>query len=353
MTPSTAPSRPHHGPGRRYRRLGLIVAVATVAAVALSLAPAIGSPDDDQPAEAAAGTAGTAGTVGTAGPLRASAPGPDVAERARKIRPTPARAYKDLPSIYQDDCVVTVSARRFRACSYGPARAKRTAVLVGDSKALQWFTPMHRITKRQGWRLVVIAKNSCSFANAVRIDGTGRNPSCDAWRSRALRTIKRIRPDLVVPVTRGGTALPRGGTTAGDQRQGPMVRGLVSYWRQVLGTGARLTPILDTPGPPGGDVPGCVKQNRRNLAACAFDRRAATRTSGGPAARKAAGKVARARVIDMSRALCPNGRTCPAVIGNVLVYRSGSHISDTFASTRTAALSRALHRASGGALGRR
>jgi hypothetical protein len=40
------------------------------------------------------------------------------------------------------------------------------------------------------------------------------------------------------------------------------------------------------------------------------------------------------------------------VIGKVLVYRSGSHLSDTYATTATRALSRELARATGGLLGR-
>ena len=53
----------------------------------------------------------------------------------------------------------------------------------------------------------------------------------------------------------------------------------------------------------------------------------------------------------MASVLCLDGKQCPAVIGNVLVYRSGTHISDTYAATTTPMLSASLNTATDGLLG--
>lgn len=270
-----------------------------------------------------------------------------------KLRPSPLQAYSDTSHLHRTDCVVGRDERDFQVCTFGAERAARTVVLVGDSKAVQWFTPLERLSKREGWRLVVIAKNGCSFADVVRLVSGRRNPSCEAWAPRALHTIERMRPEVVVAVTRWGSALPPGGSTRDPYSQDAMVDGLVTYWNAVLDTGATLVPLLDTPGPPGGDAPGCVQENLERLTECVFGKASALKRSGAATALAAAEKVPDANVVDMSPVLCPDGRRCPAVIGKVLVYRSGSHISDTYAGTATRALSRELHAATDGLFGAR
>ena len=126
----------------------------------------------------------------------------------------------------------------------------------------------------------------------------------------------------------------------------------VKWGSPTPGTGAVVVPILDTPGPPGFDVPACVTANPQQLSACAYPKAVGVESSGAPAQLAAAARVPGARVVDMSATTCPDGVRCPAVIGNVVVYRSGSHLSDTYAATTARALSRELAKATRGRLGR-
>jgi hypothetical protein len=268
-----------------------------------------------------------------------------------RLRPSTLEAYGDTPDVGQEKCVVQKTEDAFRTCSFGDEDSDRTVVLVGDSKALQWFTPVRRIAEREGWQLVLVAKNGCAFADVIRLIGEHRNPSCDAWAPEALSTIKEMKPDVVLTVTRWGTSLPADGSTEADYDSKTMVDGIVRYWRDVISAGATLVPILDTPGPPGGDGPGCVQANLRHLTNCVYSKRGRMEESGAAAQLEAAAQVPEADVVDMSPVLCPDGRRCPPVIGNVLVYRSGTHISDTYASTSTDALAREFAKATGGLLG--
>jgi peptidoglycan/LPS O-acetylase OafA/YrhL len=272
-------------------------------------------------------------------------------DRVDAMRPTPLEAADDYPAVYRSNCVVNKHQDGFRACEYGAVHAKRTVVLVGDSKAAQWFTPVRRIAEQQDWRLVVILKNGCEFADVIRFEDGHRNLSCEAWAPRALRTITEMRPDVVLAVTRWASALSPDATSASGNKASAMVDGLVRYWGQVVAAGATLVPILDTPGPPDGDAPGCVQKHPERLSSCAFPADLRIAASGAAAALAAAVRVPEAAVVDMSPVLCPDGETCPAVIGNVLVYRTGSHISDTFAETATEALSQELAAATDGQLG--
>lgn len=273
-------------------------------------------------------------------------------DRVSELRPSPLKAHSDTATLYDTDCVVGRDERDFQVCTFGVKRADRTVVLVGDSKAIQWFTPLERIAKHQRWRFVVIAKNGCSFADVVRLVSGHRNPSCEAWGPRALDTIEKMRPEVVVTTTRWGTGLPPGASTDDPQTRDAMVDGLVTYWDDVIATGATLVPILDTPGPPGSDAPGCVQEHLEQLTQCVYRKRSQLPKTGSAAQLEAAAEVPEANVVDMSPILCPDGRRCPAVIGKVLVYRSGSHIGDTYATTATRALSRELATATDGLLGR-
>lgn len=274
-------------------------------------------------------------------------------DRVSELRPSPLAAHSDTATLYRTDCVVGRDERDFQVCTFGAKRSGRSVALVGDSKAVQWFTPLERIAERQGWRLVVIAKNGCSLADVVRLVSGHRNPSCEEWAPRALSAVERMRPDVVITTTRWGSALPPGGSTDDQYSREAMVDGLVDYWQDVVATGATLVPVLDTPGPPGGDAPGCVHENQRRLTRCVYSKASQMPKTGSAAQVEAATRVPEANVVDMSPVLCPDGRRCPAVIGKVLVYRSGTHIGDTYATTATRALSRELAEATGGQLGRR
>ena len=109
----------------------------------------------------------------------------------------------------------------------------RTVVLVGDSKAAQWFSPMKQIAEESGWRMVFIAKGACEFADVVRpIDGQA-NEACDDWSQWALDEVLAEDVDVVVTVTRWGQALRPGDDLSTGQSREAMVEGLVAHWNAV------------------------------------------------------------------------------------------------------------------------
>ena len=210
-------------------------------------------------------------------------------ESVDRLRPSTLQAYGDTPDTGGGKCVVQKTEDAFRTCSFAHQDSDRLVVLVGDSKALQWFSPVERIAQREGWELVLIAKNGCAFADVTRLVDEHRNPSCDAWAPKALSTIVDLEPDVVLTVTRWGTSLPEGGTSEADYDSQSMVDGIVRYWRDVIAAGATLVPILDTPGPPDGDGPGCVQANLRHLTNCVFEKRSRVEASGAGAAARGRG----------------------------------------------------------------
>ncbi|WP_170867183.1 acyltransferase family protein [Nocardioides lianchengensis] len=267
------------------------------------------------------------------------------------MRPSPLDAYTDYPGINTDGCVVKRETEAYETCEYGDPDAERTVVLVGDSKAAQWFSPVRTIAEDAGWRLVVVAKNGCPFAASTLLKDNKRNPSCESWQPWALQTIEDLDPDVVVTVTRHSQALPPGGTSTDDYTQAAMVDGIVEYWEQLVGDGITVVPILDTPPPVSATVPDCVQEHLDDLTQCVSLKERSVPRSGAPRQLEAARRVPEVRIVDMSDVLCPDGVRCPPVIGNVLVYRGGSHLTDTYARSATSALSARLARATDGLLG--
>ncbi|KRA29956.1 MULTISPECIES: acyltransferase family protein [unclassified Nocardioides] len=267
------------------------------------------------------------------------------------IRPSPLAP--DRPDIYTTrECMPEPLEDRFSACEFGAVDSDHTVVLVGDSKAAQWFTPVKELAERAGWRMVFIGKDGCQFANVIRPYVGGQpSPTCDRWSQEALQWIIDERVDVVLTVTRFRDALRPGQDVQETQTREAMVDGLVSHWRDVLASGARLVSILDTPGRPGSNVPGCVQEHRDQLTACGYPLAGRLERTGAPAQLAAAKRLPEAAIVDMTDVVCPGGAVCPPVIGNVLVYRSGTHLSDSFAESTLDLLGERISEATGGLFG--
>jgi hypothetical protein len=230
-----------------------------------------------------------------------------------------------------------------RLCEYGDPQGTRTVVLAGDSKALQWFTPLETIARENGWRLVLATKSACGFAGAVR-PGPDGNPYtlCETYNEALLAELLQIRPDAVITSQVHHTAYD----AAGEITKDAMTEGLVSYWSQLEESGTDVITLIDNPQPhdvPVGDreVYMCVAEFPTQLDRCAFPSSGAAAEGGAPAQLAAASQVADASVVDMNDLVC-NEDVCPAVIGGVMVYRQRSHLTDSYARSMTPVLEERL-----------
>jgi hypothetical protein len=73
--------------------------------------------------------------------------------------------------------------------------------------------------------------------------------------------------------------------------------------------------------------------------------------SGTPTQLAAAAKVPAVEIIDMADTLCPDRARCAPVIGNVLVYRQGTHITNTYVLSAQKQLAAALFDVTDGRFG--
>ena len=246
---------------------------------------------------------------------------------ARRGRGPLARLLRRLPGAREAD--------RSPGCVYGDRGARTTVVLLGDSHAMQYFPALQRIAGRRHWRLVELTKAACPPA-AVRVRSTilGRAyPECDAWREHALRRIEREERPAMIVVTGSAryTVLARGRELDRAASTRALAAGYVRTLGRLQRTGARIVLLRDTPRPPF-DIPDCVSGALDDLPRCAFPRAAALATAA--AVEADARRVRGVRLIDPVSRFC-GPRRCPAVIGDVLVYRNSGHVTATYIKTMT------------------
>jgi peptidoglycan/LPS O-acetylase OafA/YrhL len=231
------------------------------------------------------------------------------------VIPALAVAEGDLPAVYdgEDDC-----DGEKRLCEHGDPDGDKTIALVGASRVAHYFAAFEAAALDNGWRLLVFSKSSCQFTSdpgAEEPDGEP-DPECEDWNDWALGELEQQRPDLVVALSdRAHTA---------DERAYP---GFVDQWRKLDQWDVPVLALRDLPRFPD-PVPECVA--RLGAEACVFD----VEPSHDPTDPTATLEDVPANVsfADLTPYVCPDGE-CPAAIGNVLVYRDTSHLSDTYAAT--------------------
>jgi len=259
-------------------------------------------------------------------------------DRVDFITPDPLAATADVPDVYKDKCHQTQADPKLLSCVYGNPQSSVRVVVAGDSKAAQWLPALQLLAAQNDWKLIVYTKSSCSFAWAIIVDGEGKPyKSCQQWNEALLdRLVNVDKPAFVITSQTAREAIDADGKRSAEQ----MVRGLRASWAAVAAAGAKVIVIADNPSP-GLNVYECVDEHRDNLSACTYSRDVRAANGAYTTQVEAVQGQAGVTMIDLFDAICPTAR-CSPVIGNVLVYRQGAHITATYVKTLTPRLATAL-----------
>jgi peptidoglycan/LPS O-acetylase OafA/YrhL len=262
---------------------------------------------------------------------------------AEAMVPDPLEATDDVPEAYDKGCQVDVLSAEPVACTYGDPDGDTTVTLVGDSKALQWISALDTIGKERGWRVVTYTKSACTFAD-VTISQDGKPyDSCTKWSLAVTSKLLQDQPDVVLTSQGRQKALKDPGNAQGGSSAEAMVEGMTARWSRLAKAGITVAVLRDNPYPPDevGPVYKCVDANREDLAKCTFDRSDGEKQGGGPVQLEAVKEAPGVELIDLNDYICP-GEVCPPVIGDVLIYRQGSHLTKTYVDSLAPRLERAL-----------
>lgn len=255
--------------------------------------------------------------------------------------PNALDANQDVPSAYERGCQAGFKARKPTWCSVGDVASEKRIVLAGDSKILQYFDAFDAVGRALGLKVEVATKSSCAFSETHTTNGGKPYPECLAFNRTLLREILNAPPWAVVTSQSGAKGFPTAGARAGDRSS--MISGLVDYWSHLEEAGIRVIVLIDNPHPPRDLRPivECVSRHPgRERANCSFDRTAGLDASAAGSQWAAAQKLP-VDVIDLTDYICPGDR-CPPIVGQVLVYRQTSHLTNTYARSLAPQISRFL-----------
>lgn len=277
-------------------------------------------------------------------------------DRAFAIRPDPLQAPEDVPDLYSKGCQQSVESSEVVSCEYGPDDYSVTIAVVGDSKVAQWLPALEVLAEQNRWRIVTYTKSRCPFATvSITIDGD-EYTSCREWTDNVLAVLTDSPPDFVITSQGRKAARPDGATGTVESSADAMANGLRDTWSRLSTLGVQVIVLADTPQT-GLNVYECVAENPDQLTRCTYDRAEGVAKSSTPTLQKAVeasravqGQIGDsesrglAAMIDLTSAICPTER-CAPVIGDVLVYRQGSHITATYMTTLAPRLGEALESA--------
>lgn len=197
------------------------------------------------------------------------------------------------------------------ACVYGDKRSRVVIALVGDSHASHLFPAIERIARAHHWKLVVLVKVSCAFADMrIRNVFLGREyRECATWNSNIVKRLNVLKPTLTLVVSSRRALHPVRAADASNTAKGLAVGRLL---KKIPGG---VAVIVDSPfaGNPRRAIP---KSTALSYSLGAIEK-VAVRSSGD-------------HLIDLTSATCARW-PCPVVVKGITVFRDMEHFTATFA----------------------
>ncbi len=251
-------------------------------------------------------------------------------------------AEMDLPSLYdRPDCDTWIRSSAVHECVFGPAHARHTIVMLGDSVLAQWFPAVRRIyLGRPGWRVVVLTKSACPAVREPvyyqRIHAI--YAVCSDWRAKAIRAVAALHPDIVLM-----------GSTIYRFTNAQWIDGTRSVLRSLRRAAGEVLIMAPTPEL-GFNGPECLSANATWPAWLPEARRCSNARSVADSSRvqelleRAAAPFPNVRVIAMQSSVCPAG-VCRARLGGRVVYRDAMHLTATFVRSLAPELRRSIDQA--------
>ncbi|MFJ6677054.1 acyltransferase family protein [Actinosynnema sp. NPDC091369] len=245
------------------------------------------------------------------------------------LAPAPAVAAQDGPlGDLPGDCNIYDMTAGLTSCMYGDPAAPKTIVIVGDSHAAQFSSALAEFVRLEGaglWRVKVIVRNGCPFTSVPPSDAGTPLTICSDENARKLDLIRGLHPDLVITAAMSPESY-RADLNWTWESPERAVEGYRTMLAALADADIPVAVIRGLPRPADPVVP-CLERHPDRPADCDTSRAKAVGSSTDPLA-EAAGGLAGVRVVDLTDWIC-RADSCPAVVGNVVVYRD-NHLTDTY-----------------------
>ena len=258
------------------------------------------------------------------------------------IQPSPHDEVKEMmPPTWYDECYtgfdndeLVWQGKDGKDCVYGDPHSDNTLYVIGGSHSEQYMTALDDIGKKDGIKIIPIIKMGCPMVNEGKWNGEDFS-DCDRWADKANRWIIDNPPTMGVLLTstRPHTILGKGQDMVPPEYH--------DVFKQYDEAGIHIFTIRDNPwmmqtDPDTNeetdsqkDVRLCISNGNNPQDCGAVQKNALADTN--PAI-EGYRDIENITHIDFTPLFCQDG-TCPAIIGNVLVYRDSHHLTNLFVKT--------------------
>lgn len=201
----------------------------------------------------------------------------------------------------------------------------KTVVVIGDSHALQLMPALVPIAEADDWRMITLLRNACRYGAA----SSERDDQCNARNEAARDYVLDLQPDVVISH----------GTLSYEERE-PREALVPEYEAGIspfLEAGIEVVAVRDNPRFPF-DMYECLERNGPESEICA-PRRDDVLLGTDPLEELTT--APNFHPLDLTDLIC-RPDTCPAVIGNIYVYRDHDHLNRTYVETMAPEVQRRL-----------
>ncbi len=206
---------------------------------------------------------------------------------------------------------------------------KRIAVL-GDSHAQQYMAALGPIAEQHGWEVVTLLKGNCRFG----AESAERDQECNDFNRASAAYVMEHRPDAVFTVA---------SLTVEEAPFETEVPGYIDGIRQFTDAGIDVVGVRDNPRF-AINMPECVQKNGPKAPQCNAPLNESLAESSPLDTYR--GQVDRLHLMDLSDFICAGG-ICPAVVGNVYVYKDDNHLTKTYVQSMIPMIEQRLLAATG------
>ncbi|MCT9623795.1 acyltransferase [Pseudarthrobacter equi] len=203
-------------------------------------------------------------------------------------------------------------------CTNGITDGTKHIVVMGSSHAFVLDTPVLTMADKYNWEVTSMTRGFCPLADQL---GPGINEECLKFNEQNMETVLEMKPDLVLTTST---------QTFGDPAAPELLdEGWIRQVQRLNNAGIPVVGVRDTPRMPGA-TPDCLLENPDTPETCGSSRAASFAAESPTDA--AAGRLPNTSFMDLTRFFCSDD-FCPAIIGNVIVYKDNNHVTRSYMLT--------------------
>jgi peptidoglycan/LPS O-acetylase OafA/YrhL len=211
-----------------------------------------------------------------------------------------------------------------------PGTVTKRIAMLGDSHAQQYMAALGPIAEQHGWEVVTLLKGNCRFG----AESAERDQECNDFNRASAAYVLEHRPDAVFTVA---------SLTLEEAPFETEVPGYIDGIRQFTDAGIDVVGVRDNPRF-AINMPECVQKNGPKAPQCNAPLNESLAESSPLDTYR--GQVDRLHLMDLSDFICAGG-ICPAVVGNVYVYKDDNHLTKTYVQSMIPMIEQRLLAATG------